>query len=209
MSDINCIKHLRNNKGLSITKIQQTLKINWRTAKKYADEDQIPTTKISPKKGMMYEEKWGEIVSDWLFEDSKLRRKDRRSKKKLFEELQELGFKGSYRTLCYFIQDWINTHNVESDKGYERLDHPPGEAQVDFGVMEAVQDGELVDVRALIMSYPNSNAGFAVPLPSENQECFLHGLQMLFKQSGGVPMSLRIDNLTPAVKKVRTKTEEA
>jgi transposase len=208
MSDINCIKHLRNNKGLSISKIQKTLKINWRTAKKYADEDQIPTTKVSPKKGMMYEEKWGEIVSDWLFEDSKLRRKDRRTKKKLFEELQELGFKGSYRTLCYFIQDWINTHNEEIDKGYERLDHPPGEAQVDFGVMEAVQDGELVDVRSLIMSYPNSNAGFAVPLPSENQECFLHGLQMLFKQSGGVPKTLRIDNLSPAVKKVRTKTEE-
>jgi transposase len=209
MSDINCIKHLRNNKGLSITKIQQTLKINWRTAKKYADEDQIPSTKISPKKGMMYEEEWGEIVSDWLFEDSKLRRKDRRSKKKLFEELQGLGFKGSYRTLCYYIEEWKNTHNNEKDKGYERLEHPPGEAQVDFGVMEAVQDGELVDIRLLIMSYPNSNAGFAVPLPAENQECFLHGLQLLFKQAGGVPMKVRIDNLSPAIKRVRTKTEEA
>nr|WP_316245660.1 IS21 family transposase [Robertmurraya massiliosenegalensis] len=208
MSEINCIKHLRNNKGLSITKIQQTLKINWRTAKKYADKDQIPTTKVSPKKGMMYEENWGEIVSDWLFEDSKLKRKERRTKKKMFEELQELRFKGSYRTLCYFIEDWNNTHSHEKDKGYERLEHPPGEAQVDFGVMGAVQDGELVDVRALVMSYPHSNAGFAVPLPSENQECFLHGLQLLFKQAGGVPMKLRIDNLTPAVKKIRTKTEE-
>jgi len=38
MSDINCIKHLRNEKGLAIDKIASTLNINWRTAKKYADE---------------------------------------------------------------------------------------------------------------------------------------------------------------------------
>ena len=68
MSDINCIKNLRNNKGFSITKIQKTLGINWRTAKKYGDGIQLPETKIQEKKGMMYENEWGEIVSDWLFE---------------------------------------------------------------------------------------------------------------------------------------------
>lgn len=208
MSDIHCIKHLRNNKGLSITNIQKTLKINWRTAKKYADGDQLPKATVTKKGGMMYEEKWGDIVSDWLLEDSKMRRKDRRTNKQLFKEIQGLGFEGSYRTICYFIQEWKNTHSEDKDKGFERLEHPPGEAQVDFGVMEAVQDGELVDIRALIMSFPFSNAGFAVPLPSENQECFLFGLKQLFQQAGGIPMKIRIDNLTPAVKKVRSKMEE-
>jgi len=59
MSDINCIKHLRNKKGLSITKIKETLGINWRTAKKYADEDQLPDSKIKQSNGMMYTDKWG------------------------------------------------------------------------------------------------------------------------------------------------------
>ncbi|WIK66145.1 hypothetical protein [Globicatella sanguinis] len=111
----------------------------------------------------------------------------------------DLGFPGSYRTVCYFISEWENTHQEEKDNGYERLEHPPCEAQVDFGVMEAVQDGEIVDIHALVMSFPNSNSGFSVPLPSENQECFLHGLSILFKQAGGVPKRIRIDNLTPAV----------
>ena len=57
MSDINCIKHLRNTKGLSISEIQKTLGINWRTAKKYADEDQLPIEQQKKKTGMMYEEK--------------------------------------------------------------------------------------------------------------------------------------------------------
>jgi predicted transcriptional regulator len=109
MSDIHCIKHLRNNKGLSISSIQKTLGINWRTAKKYADQDHLPERIYTEKKGMMYEEKWGEIVSHWLFEDQKLKKKLRRTKKQLFEELQQLGFTGSYRTVCYFIMDWMNT----------------------------------------------------------------------------------------------------
>ncbi|WP_324295689.1 IS21 family transposase [Rossellomorea vietnamensis] len=209
MSDINCIKNLRNNKGLSISQIQKILGVNWRTVKKYADGDQLPQEAIKPKKGMMYEDKWGEMVADWLFEDQKLKRKSRRTNKELYNELTKYGFTGSYRTVCNFIKEWKNSHQEEKDSGHERLEHPPGEAQVDFGVMEAVQDGELVDVRALIMSMPYSNVGFAVPLPSENQECFLYGLKQLFIQAGGVPKSLRIDNLTPAVKQTRSKIEEA
>jgi len=209
MSDIKCIKYLRNNKGLSISEIQRTLKVNWWTAKKYADGDFLPSPKKQERKGMMYEEKWGEIVSAWLFEDSKLRKKSRRTKKKIFNDLVELGFNGSYWTLCYFISDWENTHKDTKDKGFERLEHPPSDAQIDFGVMEAVQDGELVDIHTLVMSFPYSNAGFAVPLPSENQECLLHGLKLLFQHIGGVPRRIRIDNLTPAVKKTRSMENEA
>jgi hypothetical protein len=51
------------------------------------------------------------------------------------------------------------------------LEHPPSEAQVDFGVMEVVKDGEYVDIHVLVMTYPYSNAGFAIPLPSEIHEC--------------------------------------
>ena len=57
MTDINTIKNLRNNHGHSVDKIRRKLNINWRTAKKYADGDQIPSEKIYLKKGMMYEEK--------------------------------------------------------------------------------------------------------------------------------------------------------
>lgn len=210
MSDINCIKHLRNQKGLSITNIAETLQINWRTAKKYGDQEQPPSSKIKKKGGMMYTENWGTMVSDWLFEDWKLKKKLRRNKKQLFEELKTYGFPGSYRTVCLFIQQWESEHQDGiPDKGHERLEHPPAEAQVDFGIMEAVEDGEIRDIHALVMSFPYSNGAFCVPFPSENQECFLEGLKKLFDQAGGVPRKIRIDNLTPAVKQTRTKHKEA
>ncbi|WP_212667942.1 hypothetical protein [Virgibacillus pantothenticus] len=97
---------MRNDKSLSINAIADIHNINWRTAKKYADSDQIPEEKVKKRKGMMYKEEWGEIVSDWLLEDQKLKRKSRRTNKQLFVSLQGMGFPGSYRTVCNFIQEW-------------------------------------------------------------------------------------------------------
>src|SRR5690625_8040485 len=58
------------------------------------------------------------------------------------------------------------------------------------------------------MSFPYSNGGLTVPLPSENQECFLEGLKVLFKQAGFVPRKLRLDNLSASVVKARGHGQE-
>ena len=67
MPEINCIKLMRNQKSLSINHISKTLGINWRTAKKYADEDDLPVEIERKKSGMMYEQKWGEINFRYLW----------------------------------------------------------------------------------------------------------------------------------------------
>ncbi len=95
------------------------------------------------------------------------------------------------------------------DKNYERLTHPPAEAQLDFGFMEAVKDGKYTDVHCLVMTLPFSNSAFSIPLPAENQECLFHGMQRIFQQLGGVPKTIRIDNMKTAVIKPRGKHEEA
>lgn len=38
--------------------------------KKYSYESECKTSIIKQRKGTMYEEKWGTMVSDWLFEDA-------------------------------------------------------------------------------------------------------------------------------------------
>ena len=96
MPEVNHIKKLRNEKSLSINKISERTGFSWETVKKYADEDHLPSEVIPKKGGMMYEEKWGEIVSDWLLEDYALKKKLRRNNKNIYEQLKELGFAGSY-----------------------------------------------------------------------------------------------------------------
>lgn len=212
MPEINSIKFLRNHKSKSVNDIEKTLNINWRTAKKYADNEQIPTEKTKAKTGMMYDGDWGEIVSDWLCEDLKLKRKSRRTNISMYKELKKMGFPGSYRTVCHFIKEGREgrerPEEEKHDKSFERLAHPPAEAQLDFGLMEVVKDGKYVDVHCLVMTLPFSNSGFAVPLPGENQECPLHGMTTIFKQLGGVPRSIRIDNMKTAVVKPRGQGKE-
>ncbi|HFJ9287519.1 TPA: IS21 family transposase, partial [Bacillus toyonensis] len=202
MPKIHYIKHLRETDDLSISEISRKVGKNWRTVKKYADGEVYPsdTDTIFTKTGMMYGSEFGEIVDFWLEEDSKLRRKERRTNKKIFNQLKtEYNFKGSYRTVCEYIQLRKPQMKIEKETRYERLEHPAGEAQVDFGNMTVVKDGAYKDIKALLLSFPYSNAAFVYPLPSENTECFLEGLKQLFHQAGGVPTHLRIDNLSAAV----------
>lgn len=211
MPEVNHIKKLRNIKSLSINEISKRTGFCWSTVKKYADEDHLPVETTTVKRGMMYEGKWGEIVSDWLMEDRALKKKLRRNNKIIFEQLGKLGFPGSYRTVCNFISDWNDSMIGEDDEvkeEYERLTHPPAEAQVDFGITEVVQDGKVKDIHCLVMSFPYSNAGLVTPLPSENQECFLEGLKDLFDQTGYVPRKIRLDNLSAAVVKARSGGKE-
>lgn len=207
MDNINTIRNLREKHDKSINHIRKELNINWRTAKKYADQAQLPQPKISCKTGMMYTEKWGEIVTMWLLEDAKLAKKKRRTRLYLFEALKAEGFPGSYRTVCQFIHDWKANHTEETheDQGFERLEHPPAEAQLDFGTMEVVHQDHFKEVKTLVMSFPYSNVSFVVTLPAENQECLLEGMKELFRQAGGVPQKIRIDNMSTAVLKRKTK----
>ena len=53
MDNINTIKNLRNNHDKSINHIAKELTVNWRTAKKYADEAFVPEPRLRKKTGMM------------------------------------------------------------------------------------------------------------------------------------------------------------
>lgn len=75
--------------------------------------------------------------------------------------------------------------------------------------MEVEHNDVFKDVKTLVMTFPYSNAGFAVALPSENQECSLTGMKHLFLPAGDVPKNIRIDNMSTAVKKTKTKFEKA
>ncbi|SES37367.1 hypothetical protein [Salisediminibacterium halotolerans] len=91
MPDIKHIKKLRNEKSFSINAITKRTGISWGTAKKYADRDHLPSESSPEKRGMMYDEVWGDMVSDWLIEDYALKKKLRRTNKCLWQ-YKNVGF---------------------------------------------------------------------------------------------------------------------
>ena len=200
MAEIKYIKHLREKKGQSIQAISDTLGIDWRTAKKYADcEDFNLAVPQRRKRSRPVMGPYETIVDAWLLADRKLPRKQWHTAKRIYDRLiQECDFKGGERT----VREYVSLRKQQlgqEDEVFAQLSHPMGHTQTDFGEFHAFRNGSLMAFQYLVLSFPYSNAGFAQVLPGENSECLLEGLKWIFQHLGGVPHKIRFDNLSAAV----------
>ncbi|EJQ98113.1 hypothetical protein II5_05843 [Bacillus cereus MSX-A1] len=57
-------------------------------SKKYPDREIYPSDISYTKGGMLYNSEQGEMIDLWLEKDSKLHRKERRTNKKIWKQLQ-------------------------------------------------------------------------------------------------------------------------
>ena len=210
MTQIEYIRDLYENEGLSLREIARQTHKDFRTVQKYAyREDWNP--QVKPKMEVDDYPVLGEYIptiNEWLEQDEREPRKQRHTISRVFKRLQEEnGFKGSYAT----VKRYVTRKRDEMQKRKESflpLDHPPGHAQVDFGKFKYYDafDRECKGY-ALVVSFPYSNAGWMQAFPSENQECLLTGLKRVFYHIGGVPTRCRCDNMTTAVAQVLKGTE--
>jgi transposase len=194
------IKFLYENEDYSISEIARNMGINWRTAKKYATRNDWNEPLQRRKKRYPVLGPYLDIIDTWLTEEQALPRKQRYTAKRIFDRLcDEYGFEGGRRTVEEYVAKRRKELKLERAKSYERLEHPGGEAQVDFGTAYVGQPGKLVERKVLIMSFPFSNVAFAFPVRKENTECFLEAMKHIFERIGGVPKRIWFDNLSAAV----------
>ena len=205
MSQINYIKRLREKEGCSISEIAKRLKINWRTAKKYADGEVEVQKLAKQQREKPVMGPYLSLIEAWLEEDLRMPKKQRRTAKAIYKQLKECtDFEGSARSVRYYVKK-IREDLIESQKEqYVKLTHKPAEAQVDFGEFKAInpKDEEKVTYPFLVMSFPYSNAQVCRAVPAENIECFLEALKSMFEEIGGVPRTIWFDNLSAAVTEV-------
>lgn len=194
------IKFLRETEGVSIREISQQMGIHWRTAKRYADKDNWnqPLKKKAARHPVMGP--YMDIVNTWLEEDQLFPRKQRHTGVRIFHRLRnEHQFSGGQRTVLAYVRKRKQEMQLERAKTYERLEHPPGEAQIDFTTIQVSRNQQLLTYKLLVVSFPYSNTAYVYPTPAENQECFLEAMKQCFQQMGGVPRRIWFDNLSAAV----------
>lgn len=96
-------------------------------------------------------------MDGWLQADRFMPRKQRHTAKRVYDRLvSEKGYEGSYSPVRRYVKRWREEHRLPSD-GYLELEWHPGEAQVDFGMAQAVVGGDRVDVHCLVVTFPYSN----------------------------------------------------
>jgi len=162
------IRFLRETEGLSINEIAQQMGIHWRTAKKYADQTNWNDSLKNRKSSSPVMGPFMDIVDTWLTEDRLLPRKQRHTGVRIFQRLRdEYQFTGGQRTVLAYVSKRKSELELERAKTYERLEHPPGEAQVDFTTLEVSEWHRLLTYKLLVVSLPYSNAAFVYPTPDQ------------------------------------------
>jgi transposase len=156
----------------------------------YRERQPRHTPKIGPFLG---------IIDEILRQDRQVHRKQRHTKKRIFERLKkEYGYSGGYTAVKEAVREWERQHR----EVFMPLSHRPGEAQVDFGRAHIIHDGGEITVAMFVMTLPYSDAIFVCVYPRECTEAFLDGHRRAFAFFGGVPKRISYDNSRIAVKRI-------
>jgi transposase len=139
------------------------------------------------------------IIQQILNDDAKAPKKQRHTAKRIWERLKaEHGFTGGYTV----VKDAVRELKVGRKEVFLPLDHPPGEAQVDYGFATVTIRGVATDVALFVMTLPCSGAVYLQVFPRECTETFLEGHVRAFRFFGGVPRRIAYDNTKVAVAKI-------
>lgn len=147
-------------------------------------------------------------LSQWLADEARNSRKQRRSVKQLHADLCALGFEGSYDRVAVFARRWRRTQlelqQQASKHTYIPLQFAPGEAfQFDWSEDWAVIGGERVKLQIAHFKLSYSRAFFVRAYWLQTHEMLFDAHHHAFMAWGGVPARGIYDNMKTAVDKVK------
>ena len=137
-------------------------------------------------------------IDELLEENERLPRKQRRTCRKIYEEIESDGYTGSESRVRGYIAE--KRRVKKKRKVYMPLAFDPGEdAQVDWGEALVILDSEKMTVQLFLMRLCYSRRLFMMAFPTQKQEAFFEGHVRAFHFFGGVPKRITYDNLKAAV----------
>jgi transposase len=137
-------------------------------------------------------------IDELLEENERLPRKQRRTCRKIYEEIEADGYRGSESRVRGYIAE--KRRMKKKRKVYIPLEFDPGEdAQVDWGEAMVILNSEEVTVQLFLMRLCYSRRLFVMAFPTQKQEAFFEGHVRAFRFFGGVPKRIVYDNLKAAV----------
>ena len=181
-------------KGESISAIARDLNLSRNTVKKYLRADVGPAYRRQqqpcPKLGAFAEQ-----LERWLVQDGLRPKRERRSAKRLFEDLQQAGYAGAYDSVQRYVKQWKATSPGGGTEAFIPLAFPPGETcQFDWSHEQVELGGVVQTVKLAHFRLCYSRQMFLVAYPRETQEMVLDAHNRAFAFFGGVPERMVYDN---------------
>jgi hypothetical protein len=142
---------------------------------------------------------WTGTIDQILERDKPEGKKQRHTAKRIFERLRdEHSYTGGYT----IVKDYVRLRKLSQLKMFVPLEHPPGDAQADFGEAIAVIAGLERKAHYLVVDLPQSDDCFVMAFPAETTEAFLEGHNHAFAYFGGIPRTILYDNTKIAVAQI-------
>jgi transposase len=200
------IRELHFNKGLSKREIAKRLMVHRNTVTRALEREDneylLTVEKEKPVNGNFIDR-----IKVMLEENSNTRKKERLTKTRMHELLQEEGYDGSYSAFTYQVRILEEELGINAKEAYVKLDHGGGVLQVDFGEMTVMDGGYPRKIIVFCAKLSSEKAEFIQAYPRQSTEFFFDGLIRSFDFYGGVPRKIIFDNLKPAVKEVLEGSE--
>lgn len=144
-----------------------------------------------------------ERLEERLTKDIEEPKRRKRTAKKLYRELQEEGYKGSYDAVQEFIRQWRLEHKQSLVKAFVPLEFEAGEAfQFDWSDEEIELAGILTRIKVAHIRLCYSRHFLMVSYPNEQLEMVMDAHNQAFSFFGGCCRKGVYDNMKTAINKV-------
>ena len=182
--------------GRSIHSVARETGISRTTIKKYLkNPDQPRYRRRQPRVGSKLNAQFEARLREFFEHDLSLRRRDRRTAKKLYEELVAEGYTGSYSPVQRFVSELKKSSGTDGADAFIPLYFAPGDAlQFDWSEEYVLLGGVQHKVHVAHFRLCHSRKPFVVAYMNEKQEMVLDAFVRALAFFGGVPRRVIIDN---------------
>lgn len=189
--------------GKGFKTIARELHVSKNTVKKVIRGDKTTMTYHRERQSYRVLGNYTERLTEKLHFDVNEPKRRRRTAKKLYEELQEEGYEGSYDAVQEFVLRWRKAQGVGIAKAFVPLAFSAGEAfQFDFSEEEIELAGVMTRIKVAHIRLCYSRYFLLIGYPNEQLEMVLDAHNQAFRFFGGACQKGIYDNMKTVVKTI-------
>ena len=207
MPDIQFIRQLREREGWSLRRIAREFHFSRKTVTKYlqrTDTTETPQYVRRNPAPAPQMDPYRAVIESWLRQDAEMPRKQRHTSRRIWQRLRdEYGATAAESTVRHYVARMRRELQPAAQPVFLDLVFDPAEAaQVDWGEVQVILDGQSVTAQMFCMRLAYSGACYVQLFPHQRLEAFLAAHVAAFEFFGFVPQRIIYDNLTTAVQRV-------
>lgn len=194
--------HLRD--GLSIREISRRTGLSRNTVKRWLRQEGVTEPKYPARVESSVLDPWAEQLEMALRADALRPVRERRTAKALFEQIQALGYPGSYPRVVVWVRRWRERQASEPRRGaFVPMSFELGDAfQFDWSCEYVFVSGLRRRLEVAHTKLAGSRAFWLTAYPAQSHEMLFDAHARAFAAFGGIPRRGIYDNMKTAVDKV-------